>query len=82
MMDHNDGRLWSTQVAPFVVVLDVAGADTPVVLQAAWDANGATVVYHQEWVRLNDGRTSGQLLLLFRQEEEIRTLLHESLGTA
>jgi hypothetical protein len=40
------------------------------------------VVYHEEWARLNDGRTSGQLLLLFRQEEEIRTLLHESLGTA
>ena len=82
MKDHNDGRLWRPQAAPFAVVLDAAGADTPVVLQAAWDANGATVVYHEEWARLNDGRTSGQLLLLFRQDEEIRTLLHESLGTA
>jgi len=80
IMDHNHGPRWSEPLAPFAVVLDAAGADTPVVLQAAWDANWATVIFHQEWVRLNADRISGQLLLLCRREEEIRTLLHEPLG--
>ena len=62
---------------PFHVVLQAAGARSPVVLRTAPDANEATIAFHVARQRLTRDQVAGDLVLLVRQDEEPRTLLRE-----
>jgi hypothetical protein len=62
---------------PFAIVLRADDAATPVVLQSARDADGATIAFHAEKQRLKHRQVAGDLLLV--QQKKARTLLWEPL---
>ena len=64
-------------VAPFSIVLWTADAE-PVVLQSAFDADGATLAFYTEWRRLAHTHVVGELRLV-RHGQEARPLLREPL---
>jgi len=66
-------------VQRFDIVLNAAGAQESVVLQSAYGADWATLVFYEEWQRLTQDLVSGELLLV-RLGAEARTLLWERLG--